>query len=212
MSTAATLTTAPLASLGPLAGVLLRRLVPADLPALFALTPPDTFRYFLNEPAVWTLDGFRAWADGHIFLPSQVPLLVVDEATGEPLGSSSFMDVQPAHRHVEIGCTWYAVRARGTHVNPACKLLMLRHAMAGMFVDASGKRFGCVRVTLKCDARNLHSQGAMPKLGATREGTLRSHRIRPDGLVRDTVYFSILPDELARVEAGLLARRPEGSA
>jgi hypothetical protein len=61
------------------------------------------------------------------------------------------------------------------------------------------------------DARNVHSQNAMTKLGATREGTLRSHRIRPDGFVRDTVYFSILPSELAGVEAGLLARLEKGS-
>jgi N-acetyltransferase len=206
------LRTCPIARLGPLAGVELVPLVPGDgqegLRELFDVTPVGTFRYFLSEPKDWTLEGFAAWADGHLFVPNQLAFVVREARTGRVLGSSSFMDVQPAHRHVEIGCTWYAAPARGTHVNPACKLLMLRHAMQRMFVDAHGHEHGCVRVTLKSDARNVHSQAAMTKLGATREGTLRAHRIRPDGYVRDTTFFSILPAEFARVEAGLLARLP----
>jgi RimJ/RimL family protein N-acetyltransferase len=61
-------------------------------------------------------------------------------------------------------------------------------------------------VTLKCDSRNLHSQRAIAKLGATREGVLRKHRIQADGYVRDTVYFSIIAEEWPRIRGGLLAR------
>lgn len=187
--------------LGPLAHICLRPLSQADLPGLFAVTPPDTFRFFLSEPRAWTLDAFRDWSHTHLFRPDQQPMLIIEHTTGEPLGSSSFMDIRPADRHVEIGCTWYAPTARGTSVNPACKLLMLRHAFEAMF-DGQG----AVRVTLKCDERNVHSQRAIAKLGATREGVLRNHKIRPDGFVRSTVYFSILPAEWPRVREGLEAR------
>lgn len=187
--------------LGPIAGVKLRDLHRSDLPALLALTPPETFRYFLSEPERCTLEAFIRWSEHHLFRGDQQPLAVLDHATGRLLGSSSFMDIQPAHRHVEIGCTWYAPAVRGSAVNPATKLMMLEHAFHHLF-----DRAGAVRVTLKCDARNLHSQRAIAKLGATREGTLRRHRIRPDGFVRDTVYFSILPDEWPHVREGLLER------
>jgi RimJ/RimL family protein N-acetyltransferase len=107
------------------------------------------------------------------------------------------MDIDPPNACVEIGATWYTPTARGTSINPACKLLLLRHAF---------ETLGCVRVTLKCDGRNLHSQRAITKLGATREGTLRKHRIQQNGFVRDTVMFSVIRDEWPTVRAGLEAR------
>ena len=182
-------------------GVTLRPLSLADAPTLFAVTPRETFRYFLSEPAGWTLDAFTTWMGAQLLRRDQAAFLVLAQAGGSPLGSTSLMDIQPAHRHVEIGCTWYTPSSRGTLVNPACKLLLLTHAFEQMFDG-----HGAARVTLKCDARNLHSQAAIAKLGAQREGTLRRHRIRPDGFVRDTVYFSILPEEWPAVREGLERR------
>lgn len=185
-------------------GVRLRPLRAEDAGALFAITPPDAFRHFLLWPEAWTLPAFMAWMEGCLFKPDQAPFAVERWAGGrlELAGSTSFMDLQPAHRHAEIGCTWYAPGARGTAVNPACKLLMLRHAFESM---------GCVRVTLKCDGRNEVSQGAIAKLGAVREGVLRKHRVQPDGFVRDTVYFSVVEGEWPAVRAGL-ERRLAGTA
>ena len=190
-------------------GVTLRPLSLADAPALFAVTPRETFRFFLSEPTAWTLDAFAAWMGVHLLRSDQAAFVVLAAGAGAGaglLGSTSLMDIQPAHRHVEIGCTWYTPSARGTLVNPACKLLLLTHAFERMF-DARG----AARVTLKCDARNLHSQAAIAKLGAQREGTLRRHRIRPDGFVRDTVYFSILPEEWPAVREGLERRLRAGA-
>jgi RimJ/RimL family protein N-acetyltransferase len=86
---------------------------------------------------------------------------------------------------------------RGTKVNPACKLALLEFGF---------EELGCVRIQLKTDGRNLHSQAAIRKLGAKEEGTLRKHGIMPDGFIRDTVFFSILPEEWPDVRANLLAR------
>jgi RimJ/RimL family protein N-acetyltransferase len=113
------------------------------------------------------------------------------------VGSTSYMDIDPPNRCVEIGATWYAPSHRGTRINPECKLLLLGHAF---------ETLSCVRVTLKCDSRNLHSQAAIAKLGATREGVLRKHRIQPDGYVRDTVYFSVIAEEWPQVRQSLLDR------
>lgn len=177
--------------------VTLRPLTLDDAPALFAISPPGTHRYFLFWPEGPTLDDFRAWMQRRLFTSDQSPFAVVRRADDAVVGSSSYLDIQPAHKHVEIGCTWYAESVRGTAVNPESKLLLLGHAF---------ERIGCERVTLKCDGRNVLRQRAIAKLGAVREGVLRKHRVQPDGFVRDTVYFSVIAAEWPIVRDGLLAR------
>ena len=87
---------------------------------------------------------------------------------------------------MEIGWTWVATRWQRTAVNTEAKYLMLRHAF---------EELGCLRVELKTDLLNVRSQRAMERLGAVREGVLRSHMIVDDGRVRDTVYYSIIAAE-----------------
>ncbi len=176
-------------------------LVPLDVEAhadaLFEATPEGTFQYFLFWPEPWTREVFRAFLAASVGRDGWLPLAVIERATGRVVGSSSFLDIDEKNRCVEVGATWYTPSVRGTVVNPECKLLMLRHAIETM---------GCVRVTLKCDARNLHSQRAIAAIGATREGTLRRHRIQPNGFARDTVYYSVLPEDWNRVQNILRAR------
>ena len=183
-------------------GVRLFRAEASHADALFAVTDSDTFRYFLTRPQEWTRDAFCAWFAAHLASPTTRAYVVLDAASGRVVGSTSFLDVDPAHRCVEIGATWYAVDSRGTRVNPACKLLMLTHAFSPL---------GCVRVTIKCNAKNAHSQAAVRKLGATYEGVLRAHRIQQDGTTRDTMYFSVLPNEWPAVRAKL-QHRLEGTS
>lgn len=116
---------------------------------------------------------------------------------GRVVGSTSYLSVVPRHRRAEVGSTWYSKDVWGTAVNPECKFLLLRHAF---------EEWGAVRVQLVTDSRNLHSQGAILKLGARFEGTLRNHGIRPDGSVRDAKLYSIVAGEWPGVKAGLLAR------
>jgi RimJ/RimL family protein N-acetyltransferase len=93
--------------------------------------------------------------------------------------------------------TWYAPDVWATTINPECKFLLLQHAF---------ETWGALRVQLKTDIKNTRSQAAIRKLGAQYEGTLRNHRLRPDGTVRDTVMFSIIDREWPDVKAGLLRR------
>ncbi len=176
--------------------VTLRPLTLDDVPALFAITPPDTFKYFLQQPREWTLDTFREYI-AYGLAESNRRTFAVTLSSGELAGSSSYLDIRPAHRGLEIGFTWYAPAHRGTAVNPESKLLLLRHAFDTL---------GCVRVQLKCDARNLQSQRAIGKLGAVYEGTLRRHMIVSDGHIRDTVMFSITDAEWPALQERLLAR------
>lgn len=178
-------------------GLTLVPLTAEHAPDLYAVTPPDNFQHFLTWPNPWNPATFTAWITQHAANPANMPFAVLDSATSRAVGSSTFHDMAPAHRHAEIGSTWYGSTFRGTHVNPACKLLMLTHAFDTM---------GCIRVTIKCDARNERSARAIAKLGAVREGIIRYQRIRQDGTPRNTIFFSIIRDEWPAVKAGLQQR------
>lgn len=148
--------------------------------------------------------GFDPWFDE--MLASAVagrsyPFAVRRLAEGGVVGTTSFLDITPQHKRIEIGATWYAPSAWRTKVNPECKLLLLAHAFDVLGVN---------RVALVTDARNLRSQAAIAKLGAVREGVLRADRITQSGRVRDTVVFSVLRGEWPAVREGLLRRLAEG--
>ena len=116
---------------------------------------------------------------------------------GRAVGSTSFLDVDLSVGGLEVGWTWYARSVWKTAVNPDCKLLVLGHAFDDL---------GAQRVLLKTDAANARSRGAIEHLGAQYDGTLRHHRRRPDGTVRDTAYFSILAAEWPAVRDRLRSR------
>jgi RimJ/RimL family protein N-acetyltransferase len=118
-------------------------------------------------------------------------------SSGEPAGSTRFMNIDRANRRVEIGSTWIAPKWQRTAINTEAKYLMLRHAF---------ETWGCIRVELKTDALNQRSRNAILRIGAKEEGTLRRHLITWTERVRDTVYFSILDHEWPEVKAKLEAR------
>jgi RimJ/RimL family protein N-acetyltransferase len=124
----------------------------------------------------------------------------VAPATGEVMGSTSYLAADPPNRRVEIGATWLHPRFQRSGVNTEAKLLLLRHAF---------ETLGCRRVEFKTDSENRASRAALARIGAVEEGTLRAHMVRPDGSRRDSVYFSVIEPEWPRVRAhleGLLAR------
>jgi RimJ/RimL family protein N-acetyltransferase len=120
---------------------------------------------------------------------------VTDEASGTVLGSTSYHDILPTVKRVEIGYTWYARRCQRTHVNTACKLLMLSHAFDTL---------GCNVVGWRTDNFNHASQRAIERLGARKDGVIRGHALRRDGTIRDTVMYSLRAGEWPEVKAQLL--------
>lgn len=165
--------------------------------ALAQAAEPALFRYMGHVPPSWDVAGLEHYVAQATKSPERVAFAIVDLRLGRAVGSTSFLDIRPAHRGLEIGHTWIAKSAQGTRVNPEAKLLLLRHAFESL---------GCVRVQLKTDARNEQSQRAMLKLGCVREGVLRKHMTLPDGFVRDTVMFSITDAEWPRVREALQLR------
>ncbi len=120
---------------------------------------------------------------------------------GRVVGTSSFLNLKPADRGVEIGATFLHPDARGVAVNPEAKRLMLTHAFdGGLFGEPAH------RVEIMVDLRNLRSQAAVAKLGAVREGVLRRHKVTWTGHLRDTVAFSITGEDWPGVRDGLDAR------
>jgi N-acetyltransferase len=107
-------------------------------------------------------------------------------AAGTVVGTTSLSEIDLRNESIHLGGTGYAPAVWGTAVNPSCKLLLLEHAF-----EVCG--FG--RVKIQTGSKNIHSQAAIAKLGATREGVLRRHMRLADGSFRDTVVFSILADE-----------------
>lgn len=122
------------------------------------------------------------------------PFAVIEEATGRVLGSTSFHDIAPAVRRVEIGYTWYARSVQRTHVNTAAKRLLLAHAF---------ETLGCGVVGWRTDNFNLASQRAIERLGAKKDGVIRGHALRRDGTVRDTVMYSVTAGEWPEIRAHL---------
>ena len=133
--------------------------------------------------------------------PSRLAFAVVEAATGQVLGTTSYHDIVPAIDRVEIGYTWYRRSVQRSHVNTTCKLLLLTHAF---------ETLGCAVVGFRTDNYNHASQAAIERLGAKKDGVIRHHAVRRDGTVRDTVMYSIVRGEWPEVKAQLrylLARR-----
>ena len=152
---------------------------------------PQGTRTYIQD----ALDGRAA---GHRFA-----FAVLDQASGTVLGSSSYHDILPTVKRVEIGYTWYARRCQRTHVNTTAKLLLMGHAF---------DRLGCHVVGWRTDNFNFASQQAIERLGAKKDGVIRGHAIRRDGTIRDTVMYSMRSGEWPEARAQLLylRDRPRG--
>ena len=176
--------------------VTLEPLTPEHASEITAAAQDVTALWFTSAPTPATAQD---WIDGRLAVqhPDTGLTFVVRDADGTVVGSSSYYDVDPANRRLEIGYTWYARSVRRTGVNTESKLLMLSHAF---------DELNCVAVEFRTDFFNHTSQRAIERLGAKRDGVLRSHQIRPDGSRRDTVVYSILDLEWSSVRNNLLAR------
>jgi RimJ/RimL family protein N-acetyltransferase len=120
---------------------------------------------------------------------------VTDVSSGKVLGCTSYHDILPAVKRLEIGFTWYAKSVQRSHVNTTCKLLLLTHAF---------ETLGCNVVGWRTDNFNFASQAAIERLGAKKDGVIRGHALRRDGTIRDTVMYSLRCGEWPEIKAQLL--------
>jgi RimJ/RimL family protein N-acetyltransferase len=185
----------------PLVGAVVRldRMQAADIDELYAAIATEQVYAagFAGGPAAMpkSADEMRAkWIPA---AAQRFAYVVRTVADGKVVGTSSLADVDLVNEGIHLGYTGYAPAVWGTAVNPAAKLLLLEHAF---------ETCGFGRVKIQTGSKNTRSQAAIAKLGATREGVLRRHKLMADGSFRDTVVFSILADEWPDVRKRLEAR------
>ena len=143
-----------------------------------------------HETRAYIETALKMREDGHRFA-----FAVVDDATGTVLGTTSYHDILPAVKRVEIGWTWYRKSVQRSHVNTIAKLLMMGHAF---------DQLGCNVVGWRTDNFNFASQRAIERLGAKKDGVIRGHALRRDGTIRDTVMYSMRSGEWPEARAQLL--------
>lgn len=158
--------------------------------------------WFTSVPEPGQAEAYIATALAGLEAGHMLPWAVRELSSGEIAGSTRYHDIIAAADRVEIGWTWYAKRWQRSHVNTACKLLLLAHAFDTL---------GCKVVGLRTDNFNFASQRAIEALGAKKDGVIRHHWPRRDGTVRDSVMYSILagewPDVRRHLELRLARRR-----
>ncbi|GAA2510953.1 GNAT family protein [Pilimelia columellifera] len=155
---------------------------------LSAACHPEIWIY-LDEPVPQTSADIRRLYEDAMCEQAQgkrMPWAIVDSASGRAVGSTSFINIRPNDRAVEIGWIWLTPAMWGTGAARECLRLQLGHAIDTM---------GAVRVAYKADARNIRSLRSIEAAGVVREGVFRNHRILSDGYIRDSVYYSVIPNE-----------------
>jgi RimJ/RimL family protein N-acetyltransferase len=176
------------------------RLVPPDYQyendLLAAAQPNEIWDFIATVPGqtqaemhAWLGEAMQETQNG-----SRIWFIIVRQSDNRAIGATSYMDIHPRNRGLEIGGTWLTPSVWRTPINTECKYLLLRHAFENL---------GCSRVQLKTDARNVRSQKAIERLGAVKEGVLRKQMITRTGFIRDTMMYSIIDTEWAGVKARL---------
>jgi RimJ/RimL family protein N-acetyltransferase len=153
--------------------------------------------WFTSVPKPDEVEKYIADALNGKQLGHMLPWAVRELETDTVIGTTRYHDIVPIIDRVEIGYTFYASRWQRTHVNTACKLLLLTHAFESLH---------CAVVGLRTDRFNVASQRAIAGLGARQDGVLRHHQARRDGTARDSVMFSILAAEWVDVRRHLMLR------
>ncbi len=171
-----------------------------------SLTHEEGLRAAAADGALWAIrvtsvpepEQTRSYIEGALAAReagNRFAFAVLESTTGKVLGSTSYHDIVPAIKRVEIGWTWYGKSSQRSHVNTTAKLLMLTHAF---------ETLGCHVVGWRTDNYNFASQAAIERLGAKKDGVIRGHALRRDGTIRDTVMYSMRSGEWPEAKAQLL--------
>ncbi len=125
---------------------------------------------------------------------AMLPFAVIDNATGQAVGMTTYMHIDAANRRLEVGSTWYRRRVQRTALNTECKLMLLTHAF---------ETLDCIAVELRTHFLNRQSRAGIERLGAKLDGILRQHQLVSNGTVRDTCVYSIIASEWPGIKANL---------
>lgn len=185
--------------------VALRPLEAGDLDSLFEVA---------SDPEIWKLTSVD-YSVRDVFYPNftaaledrssgrAYPFLILDRASGRIIGTTRFLEIQPADRKLEIGVTWMAPACWGSGANMECKFLLLQYCFEALHAH---------RVQFRAKADNPRSRRALEKIGASFEGVHRKDKIEPGGTPRNTAFYSIVDDEWAAIKVALASRLAQARA
>ena len=156
----------------------------------------------INETSVPEPDKVIDYINTAAPTPDRKAFVVIDASTGKAIGSTSFHDILPFAKRLEIGYTWYAKSYWRTHVNTTCKLILLTYIFETLEYQTVGWR---------TDIGNYRSQQAIERLGAKKDGVIRGNRVRRDGVISDTVMYSLIKSEWLPVKLALTKKLNEAS-
>ena len=174
--------------------VRLEPMTEAHIPALAEIGTGQDFWHFMLYGEMRTDADMRGWVMDILSRKGDLPFVAVHLPSGRVAGATRYLNVIPKDRGLEIGGTWYGPEFQRTAVNTECKYLLFQHAF---------ETLGAIRVQLKTDSRNVRSQKAIERIGGVKEGTLRNHMILPDGVIRHSVFYSIIDSEWEGVKVRL---------
>lgn len=157
----------------------------------------DGLLWLITTTSVPEPDKVIDYIDKAEEMPDRSAFAVIDELTGKAIGSTSYHDILPLPRRLEIGYTWYAKSYWRTHVNTTCKLMLLTQAF---------ETLDYLTVGWRTDIGNHRSQQAIERLGVKKDGVIRGNRVCRDGVISDTVMYSLLKSEWLEVKAVLTQR------
>lgn len=123
-----------------------------------------------------------------------LPFSIVNTDTDQIVGMTTFLNIEPEHKRLEIGGTWLRKSCQHTSINLAAKILLLEFAFEELKFNA---------VEFRTHRLNQQSRKAIEKLGAQLDGILRQHIIMPDGSLRDTCVYSIIQSEWPTIQSNL---------
>lgn len=150
--------------------------------------------WFTSVPSEKTIEQYINRALDQKEKGLEYPFVVVEKSAGKIIGSTRYYNIQPEHRRLEIGYTWYAKTFQRTGVNTECKYLLLQYAF---------ETLNCIAVQFMTDSHNECSRAAIARIGAKQDGVLRHHRLNTNGTYRDSVVFSITDNEWPSVKKSL---------
>ena len=137
-----------------------------------------------KDPLIWDQhpdktrcdrEGFGRFFDGA--MESGAAFAVIENASGQVIGSTRYYDWNPAEKEIAVGYTFLARRFWGGEFNREMKKLVIEHALRQVEV-----------VWFHVAVMNMRSRRAMEKQGAV----LSHHGPRPqNGVMVDFCYYRI---------------------
>jgi RimJ/RimL family protein N-acetyltransferase len=162
----------------------------ATLFAAFADDDGRMWTYLPRGPFA-TAGDYRQWAEGAAPLDDPLTHAIIDNATGQAVGTAAFMRIDAAFGVIEIGSITYSPRLQRRPAGTEAMYLMMRRVFDGL---------GYRRYEWKCNSLNMPSRAAALRLGFQYEGLFRQATITR-GRNRVTMWFSVIDSDWPALRA-----------